>query len=525
MRAALPALPRVLRRPASGWSSLLVLLSLLVVVGAALADSRDLAMTRGSGGGGLVLLMVTAGLVGFVLARSAIGVLAAHAVGAAVGAVLLLSMAGALAVPDGPSTGHAPLLLLTRIDGLAPLLERDVRVFLGGAGPASATMAFLVLGAICWATAQFSTFSVFRHERAGPAIAATGVLLFLDLTLPASDGATERLPVLLVMAAACALAMLLLMQLQVAVQARSWARRRIQDAGEARRVSRRAGTVFVVVTIVAATSLTVVARAPAQDLSEAWAPLGGVGTELGRWLALLAVELPSGADGTVTDRLEVADTWRPGTGVAFVAEVDGGLRGNYWWMSAFADFDGRAWTRVDASEELLPAGEAFDIPPDASAAGPFELSTSVTSHLSSPALGTLVAPGEPWSVDRDVRVRSLGDREGLAEVLFSEPVAVDETFVVTSAAHDYRPSGGTLTSGMLRAAGTDYPGWIGRYLRVDAGASGERTRALAERIADVAAEGGRSDPYSMAVLLQDHLRDARVPDIGRGPLPGGRERP
>ena len=71
---------RLLRRPAAGWSSLLLLLGMLIVVGAALADSRALAMYGGSGGDGLVLLMLLGGLVGFLLARSSQSVvLAAHA--------------------------------------------------------------------------------------------------------------------------------------------------------------------------------------------------------------------------------------------------------------------------------------------------------------------------------------------------------------------------------------------------------------------------------------------------------------
>jgi transglutaminase-like putative cysteine protease len=510
--------PQALTHPATGWSSLLLLLGMLALVGVALADSRALAMSGGSGGEGLVLLMLLGGLAGYAVARSSLGLLTAQLAGAAIGALVILAVAAMLAVPGGAPGGGAsyavdPSSLVSSMQRLAITIERDLRGFLvasgagGPSGAAPANLAFLLLAGLCWTTAQFSSMAVFRHGRAAPAIAASGVLLFLNVALPPSITADLRLPVLPVLAGYSALTMLLVIRLQMAAQADQWARRHVQDPGEARRISRRAGVLFVVVVVAATTSLTVVARAPTQDLDQAWAPLGDLGADLSRWLALVAVDLPPSTAGITSDRLEVNDTWQPGEGVAFEAVVEGGLRGNYWWLSAFADFDGRTWTRDDASEESVPAGQPIDMPLDASAAGPHGVATAVTPHGSSVAVRTLLAPAEPVLVDREVRVRSLGDREGLAEVVFREAIGADETYNVTSASHDYRPAAGTLTAGALRAAGTAYPPWMGRYLRVDAGASGPRTRALGEGILERAERDGRSDPYSLALLLQDHLRE------------------
>jgi transglutaminase-like putative cysteine protease len=479
---------------------------MLMVTGLSLADARALAGSGGWGGSGLVVILVAGGLVGFVLANSRLGMLAAHGTGAFAGALLLLVTAGALMSPDGPAVSLQADVLMVRAQSLAVSLEEELRRFLVDEGPPPTGLAFLLLGLVCWTTAQFGAFALFRYERAGPAIAATGALLFLNVGLPSSDAAPHQLPALLVIAGYSALAMLLIVELQLAAQARQWARRRIEDPGEARRLSLRSGAIFVALAVVAATSLTAVARAPAQDVGRAWAPLGGMGAELTRWFSLLAVELPPAAAPTMADRLEVADTWQPGTGEAFVADVAGGLRGNYWWLSAYADFDGRAWTRADAASQDVGAGQPIDLPLDASAAGPFEVALAVTPRRSSFAEGTVVAPAEPVLVDRDVQVRSLGDREGLSEILFRAPLTADETYTVTSAVHDYRASRGDLTAVALRSAGTDYPAWIGRYLRVDAGASGPRTRALATRIQERGAAVGRADPYTWALLLQDHLR-------------------
>jgi transglutaminase-like putative cysteine protease len=479
---------------------------MLLVTGLSLADARALPGTGGWGGSGLIIVLLSAGLVGFVLARSRLGLVTAHGAGAVAGTILLLLTAAALMAPDGPAVSLRADVLHERAQALGVSLEHELRRFLVDEGPPPTGLAFLLLGLVCWTTAQFGAFAIFRYERAGPAVVATGSLLFLNVALPASDAAPQQLPLLLVIAAYSGLAMLLIVEVQLAGQARGWARRRIEDPGEARRRSLRSGAIFVALAVVGATSLTAVARAPAQDVGRAWAPLGGLGAELSRWLGLLAIELPPAQGPTMADRLEVADTWQPGAGVAFVAEVAGGLRGNYWWLSAYADFDGRAWTRPDATWEEVAAGQPIDVPTDASAAGPVEIALAVTPRRSSFVEATVVAPAEPLLIDRDVRVRSLGDREGLSEIVFRSPLTADETYIVTSAAQDYRSSGGSLTAASLRSAGTDYPPWMGRYLRIDAGASGPQTRALAERVEELAAADARDDPYTKALLLQDHLR-------------------
>ena len=93
-------------------------------------------------------------------------------------------------------------------------------------------------------------------------------------------------------------------------------------------------------------------------------------------------------------------------------------------------------------------------------------------------------------MSRDVRVRSLGDREGLTEVTFADEVLRGGSYKVTSAVHDYEAGEGSLTASALRATDDDYPAWIGRYLRVDAGASGPRTSRLATDIRLAAERSG-----------------------------------
>lgn len=506
-----PRRPDPLTRPEEGWASLFLLLAMLLLVGLSVADSRSLALQDHAHAGSLAVLMVSAGLSGYLLARSSIGVVRAHLLGAAAGAgILLLVASGAVGV-GGPLFRFDWAALQIAIQQLGSRLSAESQLYLAETQAAPTTLTFLVLGALAWTTGQFSAFSLYRYRRAGPAVMATGVLLFLDVALPAPGPGNSHLPTLPILAVYTALAMLLLVRVQAVTQSRHWARRNMADTDEVRRLFLRTGALFVAIVVLGTSALTAVATAPPQrlDVAALEEPLDALGEELSRWLSLVAVDVSPRQARGFDDRLEVADVWEHGSGVAFVAQVDGGLRGNYWWASAFAEFDGRTWTRQQTSEEEVAAGQPFEVIADASGAGPLRISASITPRKAALATATTLGPSELVTVDRDVLVRSLGDREGLSEVTFLERVAGGESYAVVSAAHDYGDGDGSLTAAELRAAGEDYPGWIGRYLQVDAGASGPRTVVLAAEIAALAASLERDDPYDKALLLQDRLRELR----------------
>jgi transglutaminase-like putative cysteine protease len=457
--------------------------------------------------------IVAAGIAGVILGGSRLGVVRAHLLGAAAGAmVLLLSAAAALGPQAGSHWTGLPLdtaLLHDRVTLLNATLQTELRRFLGAGEGVPTTLTYLVLGALCWTTGQFSAFSVLRYQRAGPAIAACGTLLFLNEALPAAPLAADRLPVLASLSLFALLAMLLLVRLQLASQGSQWLRRQVTDSPEVRRLYLRAGGAFVVLVVIAATSLTAFARVPAQavDGGPLREPLERLRDEAARWLTLVAVDVGPGEATTVDDELRVADEWQQGSGVAFVAQVEDDLRGNYWWLSAFADFDGRAWTREDTTTDEVPARELIGVPPDASGAGPVEVAVTLTPRRSSLALGTVLGPSEALAVDRSVRVRSLGDREGLTEITFAEPILRGGSYRVVAAVHDYAAGPSSPTAAELRAARTDYPAWMARYLRVEDGASGPRTVRFASDIAAEASRRGSATPFDLALLMQARLRD------------------
>ena len=84
----------------------------------------------------------------------------AHTIGAAVAAFVLLFVAGAWLMGTSPLPASLDGIG-ARIDAVWLALMEDL---------SSETTTYLVMGAICWTTAQFAAFCVFRYDRGGPAV-------------------------------------------------------------------------------------------------------------------------------------------------------------------------------------------------------------------------------------------------------------------------------------------------------------------------------------------------------------------
>ena len=145
--------PYVLSTPEQGWSSLLLLLALLGLLGVSIANARAASLVlspdASSVAASLPVLMITGGLVGFLLARSHIGVVRAHIIGAVVAATLLLFIAGenllqaGVTAPDGALSAQVGAVWVQLEAGaVSRYLERELT--------APAVVTYLVFGALCW---------------------------------------------------------------------------------------------------------------------------------------------------------------------------------------------------------------------------------------------------------------------------------------------------------------------------------------------------------------------------------------
>jgi hypothetical protein len=241
-------------RPAIGWWAVLLVLGLLLVTGVSVADARVIVLGGVARDALPIVAIAAAGLAGVILGASRLGVVRAHLVGAAAGALVLLLSAAAANDPQATSSGTGlsfdALLWGERLSALNATLQTELRRFLDAGDVPPATLTYLVLGALCWTTGQFSAFGVLRYRRAGPAIGASGALLFLNEALPAAPGAADRVPVLVSLSLFALLAMMLLVRLQLGAQGSQWLRRQVADSPEVRRLYLRAGGAFVVLVVV-----------------------------------------------------------------------------------------------------------------------------------------------------------------------------------------------------------------------------------------------------------------------------------
>lgn len=498
--------PQALDRPEQGWSSLFLLLGMLLLLGISVADARPLSVAteQGSLSQNLPVLLVAAGLIGFLLARSHMGVVRAHLIGATVAALLLLWGAGELllrAAPDLAPDGA----LSERVGAVWVQLGQDVRASVEGE-PSTPVVTFLLLGSILWSAAQFGAFSIFRYDRGGPAVLTVGTILCLNIGLGSSVPQDQLLPVLPVLATFAILAMGLLIRMQLVQQRLQWARRHITDAGDVSRLFLRSGAVFVALTVAGASSLTVLATAEPVSvrLDALEEPLEDLGDEIARWLGLIGVPPPAARPSPRGNSSAIRDSWEPGTGTAFTAAVEGPWRANYWWGWADDLYDPEAseWRTQRGSEEAVSAGEAL---PPTVASGNHRVSVSMSVGDAWPptARAQLFRLSEATVVDRDVRTRVVDDGADFTDVTWARPLEEGDEVRVTSFVHDYRRGGEGLTASQLRAAGQRYPDWVRqRYLQGagDERISGEGMRAL---VAEIMAQ--ETTPYDRALALQSRF--------------------
>lgn len=496
-------LPRLLQRPEQGWSSLLLLLAMLILVGVSVADARLLELGSAGRSSSLVGLMLAAGLIGYLLARSSIGVVRAHILGAAIGAGLILLVAGSAAQDR---SGLLPTSWQGFLETMALLYQR-IQVEIRSVDQEAETVpmiVFLLFGALCWTTAQFSAFSIFRYDRGGPAVLAIGVVLFLNLYLASLRPDAELLPMLPQLALFAALAMLTMMRLQLTQQRERWARRHISDNGEVSRLFLRSGALFVAFSVAGASSLTLAATTGPHEFETAGLEdvLEDVGADLSRLLPILGIPRDPDQARSLGDGFDIPDAWKRPRGTAFTAVVDGDLGGNYWRMSAHDAFNGWAWSTTDGRTTSIGPDQDFDVTPGFG--GTRWLGATITVDALEYPL-TITSPAEPYLVVNTALQLTLIDANGgVGRIDHQNDEDADDPYQVEAFVFDYGNGSDALTATQLRRAGRDYPAWVeDRYLQGagDDSISGKKTRATAERI-----RRSHTNPYDQAIEVQDLLR-------------------
>lgn len=489
-----PDEPDTLRSPREGWSSLALLMLMLVTLALAVDDANwaGFGPSDGQQTGFLPFGVVLAGLTGFLLAKSRLRAVMAHMVGAVVGSAYLL-----IAVSESVSSAPG---LHDRLRALAESTEifyTDLVVL--GIRSAETSVFLLLLGTLIWAIGQFAAFNIFRRGRAMPAVVAAGLALLINMSITIRFQYAH----LIVFSAA---GMLLLVRMNLLHQREGWRRRRIGDAGYVSGLFMRGGLVFVLLTLTG--SIALAATASSAPLANAWRNVDEhlitVGTEVNRWVGGVT-GASRGPSGLFSSSQTIRGIWESSTDLVFRA-TSSDEEGHYWRGAVYDHFDGFTWQQLGRSRLDVPAGsdlltESYDSILDE--AGRKRVTLTVTSV--DLAGGTIISPETPLALDRDAEVLTNEPGGPLVAIDLRDAVNPGESYTVTSLVPDPDASeDDVITAADLAGAGVEYPSWTQRFVEIRPGSVGDLTYDTAERIVS-RLPADRRDPYHVAEAIQQFL--------------------
>jgi len=507
--------PAWLRGPQEGW---LAVIAFTVMIGA-VALSIDAAHWAGfvpegpSETGFLLPVMLLAALWGFVSAKLGWPALAADAVGAAVGAgVLLLAVAGIVAPGAPPGTA------LTALSDSVYRFYHDLVI--EGVRSSETSVFLLVLGAAMWTVAQLAAVNLFARHRGLAVVAMTGVAIFVQLSVAAQD----EYGYLVVFAVA---ALVLLMRLNLLDQRVGWMRRGIGDQGAVTTLYTRSGATFIALTLIGALALTATASS---------APLAGVLNQpavrdqlvnLGEQLNTLVggvVGNARGPNGLFATSSTITGLWESSSTVVFTATTDTG-QGYYWRGATYDTFDGTTWKQVDRTNAGDVAAGAPVMAGSADGATSLVARATVNTTIHDVNLGssTLVAPEDVVSVDQPTTVYTAGPGGGFDSAELTNALGAGDSYTATSLVVPQGDEKGAPTESQLAAAGTDYPATVAPYLQYK-GAVGDETIAVARSVAS-GLPASQQDAFHIAKAIQAFFLDPangfRYQTDVRGECPSG----
>jgi transglutaminase-like putative cysteine protease len=496
--------------PAEGWSALAAVLVMMLVAAAAVDESAwagQIAGTKTSQTVFLPLDALLATLIGYLLGRSRLGTLRAHALGAVIGGLYLV------AAISGAVSNAASISL--RLHALATSIGTFIEdVTVRGVRSAETSIFLLLVGALLWGAGQLGAFALFRRHRAGPAITLAASALLINMSITVKD----QLVYLIVLVAA---ALLLVVRTSLYGQLEQWRSRRIADSGYASSLFLRSGVTFV--TIAVALSLVLATNASSAPLRPMWDGaldrLVELGVDVNHFLGGISGEA-KGPNILFTPSQTIRDQWETSTEPVFRGITADG-RGYKWRGATYDFFDGRTWQNVVASStQIAPFG---DLRAPTSDAGFTVGRHSVISLVQSISFGgrTIVAPADPVSIDQNATVETTADRAvldiKLGQSLDSCPGAATaqttedsncpagSTYTVTSSVFD-RVGAGALTVADLAGAGRNYAAYgdFTPYVHIESNAIGPLTHRVADDIVSKL-DPSQRDPYHVAQAMTDYL--------------------
>ena len=474
----MPELVRRYLKPREGWSSLALILVMLLALG--------WSIQRADWFNGLDFLLpvataaaVTAALLG--LSRLSVAIVLP--LSAIIGAGVVLSGVGGQFHPEADPLGRLMLLRGDALDWTRIVVD-------GGFAPQLSPYA-IGLGVLMWVTAFIATYALYRHHRVLDTVLLIGVALIANMwaTLAQLFGYLVLFSIA---------ALLLWLRTALITREESWRQRGVTEHLEVPGRIMGSGVTFIIGSVALAWILTTVAVAA--PLTGVWNNLDGLWSDVRNNLDGVFGGL-SGADSRIQGNsfgpsLPVRGEWDASDGPVMTVAA---TRAYYMRTATYDVYTGHGWTSSDGPNRRVAAGARIfpGYTPERPAEGTFTVET-VSIQVQRTTGRNVFSPAYPTTAFLPLTIHEPAGRPLLGALQAAVNLDPGKGYQITADIS-------IATQAMLAGAGTAYPSEIvGAYLGTD-GVT-DRTRQEARRVVDAA---GATDPYHMAEALASYLRSDR----------------
>jgi transglutaminase-like putative cysteine protease len=480
-------------RPREGWTSMALLLFMLVVMAwsvqrAEWFDRLDY----------LVPVAILAGLTGALLGLTRLSVAITLPMSAIVGAGFLLWTIGGEYFPD---LDQGARLINLRGDALD-----WTRIVVDGGFAPELTPYALGLGVLMWTTAFIAAYALYRHHRVLDSILLVGVALVANLSATLTD-------LFVYMVVFSIAALLLWLRVAIVNREENWRIRRVNENVDVPVQIMRSGVTFIAGSIALAWVLTTVAVAA--PLTSVWSNLddvwSGVRDSFEGALGGLSGDSRIQGDSFGAD-LTVKGKWVSSDGPVMTVASS---RGYYMRAVTYDVYTGKGMRSsagtdrgVEARARIFP-GYTPERPGTADA---FTVET-VTVELQRSVGRDIFTPGYPTTAFVPLVVHEPGGLPLLGALKSGVTLDVGKGYQITADIS-------RATEAMLTGAGVAYPPEVVATYLGTAGVT-QRTADEARRVVE---DAGATDPYHKAKALANYLRtDARFTYTTVAPLPNANQ--
>ncbi len=436
---------------------------------------------------------------GYLSARLDMSPWLAHALGAAVGAFVLIEVVGSILPNSSPglvgwynTTANSVTQAYLDLTWRHQISTLQLGHFC------------LLLGIIVWGTAQAASYDVFGHHRAVNGVLLMAIVLIANMALTVQD----QFYGLVVFSGA---ALLVLLMSHAAEERTSWLRHRIWRGHDLEPPHLRGGVAFAGIAI--CLSLLLASVASSAPLASAWPGVSNNFRDLSDWITGYlpnggVTRYPPGADFGATS--PVSSSFHEKSTPVFTVRVSTGSESFHWRVATYDTFQTLGWAvgpsaRQDqvTAGDLLNAGTIDQVGPNS----PGRKLVTLAVHIQDASLRHLVVANEPLKVNVDTK-RSVVGNPGQTNVVGFTTDAKD--YSVSAYVPVLDPGGTGLTEWRLRHAGNTFPeGVLRRYTQGADLVGADGKGLLSEIKADARSQGNPFDnEFDVAKEIQDYLHSS-----------------